>query len=259
DLELDALERLFQVRIARGLDVRLQRAPRAVEAEIVPIQRAQAPRERGEERWHFDVEKDAVAFEPEAAGVRVVADQRLGRHLRDRLQAIAGHGDAVLDRTLPPALHLTDLVAPLRGLARGDSVLTHALCLRHALGRGRRRRNTGTNDNRCETFHDRFPLLTLIHAHQVVDPLALFEDFDTEVVLDQAEAAIDAHEIGLPLRVDVAEHFADAQRELALLPLLALVEHDTDTAHQIALGRRARRVGVARGNGVRTSLQRSHF
>ena len=39
-----------------------------------------------------------------------------------------------------------------------------------------------------------------------------------------AERAVDPHEIGLALRVDVAQQLGDAQRELALLPLLAFVE-----------------------------------
>ena len=46
DLQLDALQRLLEVGIARRLDVRLQRAQRAVEPEVVLVERPQAPRQR---------------------------------------------------------------------------------------------------------------------------------------------------------------------------------------------------------------------
>ena len=59
------------------LDVRLERAQRAVEPEIVLIERPQTPRQRRLERRHHDVEEDAVALEPEAARVRVVADEQI--------------------------------------------------------------------------------------------------------------------------------------------------------------------------------------
>ena len=67
--------------------MRLKRLERALETQIVLVERPDAPEHRRVERRHDDVEEHAVAVEAEAARARVVADQQLGRP--DRLQPIA--------------------------------------------------------------------------------------------------------------------------------------------------------------------------
>jgi hypothetical protein len=77
DLQLEPLERLLDVGIAFRLDACTERAQRALEPQIVLIERPEAPGERRLERRDDDVEEDAVAFETEAARVRVLADEQV--------------------------------------------------------------------------------------------------------------------------------------------------------------------------------------
>src|SRR5262249_13234924 len=160
-LQLEALQRLLEVRIAGGLDIRLERAERAVETEIVLIERPQAPCQRRLERGHDDVEEHAVAFEPEAARMRVVADQHVGRHLCECLQTVACNGDAVLDGALQHALHLADLIALLGGGALRARRLGRSRCR----GAGR---NRADGQNRCKPCHAvPLPYLTTCDARYI--------------------------------------------------------------------------------------------
>jgi hypothetical protein len=128
----------------------------------------------------------------------------------------------VLDRSLEYPLHLPDLVALFRRRARRRGLP------RRGAGRGRHR---SCHDHRCQRFHH-VPLLpprllslrrTIEQIH-LVDLLPVFHDLDADVVLHDAERAVDLHQIRLALRVDVAQQFRDPERELALLPLLALLD-----------------------------------
>src|SRR6266536_6603596 len=80
------------------------------------------------------------------------------------------------------------------------------------------------------------PLLSLIHAHQIIHLLALLQDLDAERVFHLSKIAIDLDQVRLPLRVDVTQQFRDAQREFALLSLLALLEQRTHAAECIGIG-----------------------
>ena len=156
-LQLETLERLLEARVALLLHVLLERGDGALQPEIVLIERPQAPDERGElERGNGDVEEHAVAFEPEAARVRVVGDELIGGHLHQLLEPIADDRDAVLHRAFDDALHLADLIARL------SRVRFRPRARRRRL-RGKRRRNRHdetTCYHRCKPIHG-LPLLSL--------------------------------------------------------------------------------------------------
>jgi hypothetical protein len=78
--------------------------------------------------------------------VRVVADEEIGRNLRDRLYPIARHRHAVLDRPFQHPLHLGNFISLLRGETRG---LRGGLRRHRLLRRDRRGRDRSGNDDRC--------------------------------------------------------------------------------------------------------------
>ena len=67
---------------------------------------------------------------------------------------------------------------------------------------------------------------------EIVQLLLRPHHFDACPALNEPETAIDLHEIGLPLGLRVPRHFGDAQRELALLPLLAFLNEGAYTLEQ---------------------------
>ena len=77
DLQLDALQRLLQVRIVGGLDVRLAACAARSRGRDRSDRASAGSTSACLERRHHDVEEHAVAFEAEAAGVRVLADEQL--------------------------------------------------------------------------------------------------------------------------------------------------------------------------------------
>ena len=113
DLELDPLQRLFEVGVPGLLNDSSQRLQRAGEAKIVLVEGAEHPRQRAlvEKRRDFDVEEHAVAFNPETADACTFTHQHVRGH--ERLQSIAGQVRAVLHRFFEHPFHDADLIPQL--------------------------------------------------------------------------------------------------------------------------------------------------
>src|SRR6185295_5163498 len=100
------------------------------------------------------------------------------------------------------------------------------------------------------------PLLSLRHTYrQVVQQATLPHDLGAGTVLNVAKGSVDANEIGRALGLHVAQQLTDSQRELTLLPALALLDERLDAAEDL-LGVRRRRLD---GGGPRAGRRRTEF
>ena len=78
-------------------------------------------------------------------------------------------------------------------------------------------------------------------ANDVVEHLTLPGHGGASASLELADALVDAHQIGAALQVEVATELRDAQRQLLLLPPLALLNQVADAGERLRIGLGGRR------------------
>src|SRR5712692_5032364 len=108
------------------------------------------------------------------------------------------------------------------------------------------------------TLRTASPLLSLRDAYEIVEQLALLGHLHACVGLNESETPIDLHQICLALSVDVAHDVGDTERELALLPVFALIDQRTHTTNDLGLGAGGRRSRASRAghHGPHCALRR---
>src|SRR4026208_601455 len=73
--------------------------------------------------------------------------------------------------------------------------------------------------------------------HEIVQQLPLMRHFLSSLSFELSEILLDLQQVGAPLRIEIADDVGQAERQLALLPRFALINHRPHAAeNHVAIG-----------------------